>query len=507
MIAAQLIRAAPVAETRPWARRVFTPPSWHLMAEALAATPDIALLAMWADTAQIHALLLDPAVPEVLPVSVPVENGVYPALSPARPAAAWYERMIHDLWGHAANGGRDLRPWLDHGRWDLRHPLAVRPGEGARLPQPPEFLPAEGPAEGPAGGPAEGMDLHVVPVGPIHAGIIEAGHFRFTCAGETIVRLELRHGWKHRGITPRAAARFAARRSGEATGAAASRCARAAAAATATPAPPRAQALRAVMAELERIANHCNDVGAICHDVAFPFLQARLSWHREKILRAVSTAFGHRLMMDCVVPGGVAADIAPDALPPLLETLGALLEELPELTRVYDDYASLADRLTGTGRLPPALAAAFAPGGVVGRAAGQTLDGRLLPHVLPDDTMPRPRPITLGEGDVDARTRLRLLELPPAIALVRSLLGSLPDGPLAVVLPQVAGEGYGAAESFRGDCWAWLRLDAGVIAAGFLADPSWRQWPLLEAAVIGNIIADFPVINKSFNCSYAGIDL
>jgi Ni,Fe-hydrogenase III large subunit len=501
MIAAQLIRAAPVAEARPWARRVFAAESWQIMVEALAATPSISLLAMWADTSLVHALLLDPAVPEVLPVSVPVVEGNYPALSVARPAAGWYERMILDLWGHAANGGRDARPWLDHGRWEMVRPLSVRPVPPNLPPQPLEFLPVEG------------EDLHVVPVGPIHAGIIEAGHFHFTCAGETVVRMETWHGWKHRGIpallrgkSPRAAARFAARLSGDATVAHSIAFARAAEAACASPAPPRAHALRAAMLELERIANHCGDIGAVCNDVAFPFLQARLGWHREMILRACAGAFGHRLMMDAVVPGGVTTDIAPDGVTTLLNALDGLLEELPDLTRVYDDYSSVGDRLTATGAVPVALAAAFSPGGFVGRASGQVLDARLLPGQAPYDVT-KPKVVGLEAGDADARVRVRMLEIPPSIELARSLLGSLPDGPVSLPQAQVAGEGYGCAESFRGDCWAWLRLDAGLIAAGFVADPSWRQWPLLEAAVIGNVVADFPVINKSFNCSYAGIDL
>jgi Ni,Fe-hydrogenase III component G len=178
VIAAGLIRAAPVQAGRPWGRRLMAPEDWRTMAGALPASHDVALLAMWADQAQVHAIFHDLAVPEILPVSVDVVDGGYPALSPVRPAAVWFERMIADLWGHVAQEGVDPRPWLDHGWWEHHTPMAARP------------VPVAGPAQPPAFLPVEGEDLTIVPVGPIHAGIIEAGHFRLTCAGETVVRLE-----------------------------------------------------------------------------------------------------------------------------------------------------------------------------------------------------------------------------------------------------------------------------------------------------------------------------
>jgi Ni,Fe-hydrogenase III large subunit len=111
------------------------------------------------------------------------------------------------------------------------------------------------------------------------------------------------------------------------------------------------------------------------------------------------------------------------------------------------------------------------------------------------------------EGDVDARVRVRLAEISDSVAMLRTLLTSLPDGAVAVPLPMASADGIGWAEGFRGDIWHWIRLDGGLIAAGFLRDPSWLQWPLMEAAIHGNIMADFPLCNKSFNCSYSGVDL
>jgi Ni,Fe-hydrogenase III large subunit len=499
--AATIIRSGEAVACRPWPRTVLPQADWRLLAQ----TAGPPLVALWADTAQVHALFAEAAEQQVLVASCVVSEGRYPALSPARPGAAWFERMIADLWGHVAEGGIDSRPWLDHGRWPHTAPMAVRPGPPGPPPEPPEFLPVAGAAEG--------GDLHQVPVGPIHAGIIEPGHFRFTCLGETVVRMETRLGYAHkgtlllmRGKSPRAAARFAARLSGDATVAHSIAFAHAAEAAAECQAPPRAAALRAVMAEVERIANHLGDIGAIINDAAFALAHARFGFHREMLLRATATAFGHRLMMDAVVPGGVATDIAPGGPEALRRALAGLVAELPALVRLPADLASLADRLIGTGIVPPGLAEMYAAGGIVGRSAGRNFDARRWPGYAPYDTLGINVSV-LAEGDVDARIRLRFAEIAESLRLLESLLGRLPEGAIAVPLPPASGEGIGVAETFRGDAWHWLRLDHGVIAAAFVRDPSWAHWPLLEAAVRGTVIADFPLCNRSFNAAYSGMDL
>ncbi len=413
--------------------------------------------------------------------------------------------MIHDLWGHVAqapdDAGTDQRPWLDHGRWGVPAPLSPRPIATPGMPEPMEFLPVEA------------DDYHQIAVGPVHAGIIEPGHFRFSAQGETVVRLEIRLGYLHkgtlglmRGKSPRAAARFAARLSGDSTVAHGIAFARAAEAAAGTAAPARAEALRAVMGEIERVANHLGDCGAIANDASFAYLPARFGWHREAMLAAAAAAFGHRLMMDCVIPGGVAADIEAAGTDAILRALAAVEAELPDLRRIYDDQASLADRMVGTGIVAPELVADFAAGGFVGRAAGRGFDVRRTPGYPPYDQHAFAVPL-LGDGDVDARVRVRLAEIQESTQLLRALLASLPDTTLSVILPIASGEGIGWAEGFRGDIWHWLRLDGGLIGACFMRDPSWQQWPLLQSAVRGNIVADFPLINKSFNCSYSGVDV
>lgn len=500
MNATDIIRAAPTEPCRPWPRHVLAWESWQALANALVEGDAPSLLALWADGARVHALFHDAPAADWLVATTGVEQGRYPALSPHRPAAAWFERMILDLWGYAAADGRDLRPWLEHGRWPVVAPLSARPAPRQGPPDPPVFLPVEG-------------DYHQIPVGPVHAGIIEPGHFRFSAQGETVARLEIRLGWLHkgtlglmRGKSPRAAARFAARLSGDTTVAHSVAFARAAEAASGTDAPPRGAALRAVMTELERIANHVGDCGAIANDAAFAFLLARCFWHREAVLRACGAAFGHRLMMDCVVPGGVATDIAPGGAEAILRALNALNAELPDLLRVFDSYSSLVDRVVGTGVVTPALVDRFAAGGFVGRASGRAFDVRRTPGYPPYDEMTFAVPV-LPDGDVDARVRIRFSEIGESMRLVRMLLADLPGGAFSVPLPLASGEGIGWAEGFRGDIWHWLRLEGGQIAGVFMRDPSWLQWPLLESAMRDNIVADFPICNKSFNCSYSGVDL
>jgi len=487
---------------RPWPRVLLDRPHWERLVLQLEAAPRLGLMALWAEPGCVHAALHDEEGGEIALVSLACPEGSYPALSPVRPGAARFERMVRDLWGLAAEGAADLRPWLDHGAWPVGAPMAARPLPRAEAPPQPAFLPVEGDS------------LHQIPVGPIHAGIIEPGHFRFTAQGEMVARLEARLGYLHKGTLSlmigkpaRAAATFAARLSGDSTVAWGIAYARAVEAALGIEAPARASWLRALMAELERIANHLHDVGFVCNDAAFAFIHARTGYLREQVLRAAATAFGHRLMMDRVLPGGVADDLTllgPDAIE---RALAAIEAELPDIRRTYEDYASLVDRVVGTGAVSAQLVARFGAGGHVGRAASRGFDARRSPGYPPYDALDFAVPL-YAEGDVDARVRVRLDELAESIRLVRAILLDLPHGPTVVPLPAAAGEGCGMAESFRGDLFCWVRLDDSAIVRGaFARDPSWLQWPLLEAAIEDNIVADFPLCNKSFNCSYSGADL
>ncbi|PWS38243.1 hydrogenase expression protein HypE [Falsiroseomonas bella] len=502
--ASDLIRRGAPQGCRPFERYLLTQSAFAGLRDALPQEPTLALLSLWAEPSAIHAAFLDEAAERgtLLLASCFATEQKYPALSPVRPGAVRFERAIRDLWGLTSEGGVDLRPWLDHGRWPVQAPLSARPSRDPVPPLQPEFLPIEG----------EGW--HQIPVGPVHAGVIEPGHFRFTVQGETVVRLEQLLGYTHKGTlslmvgkSPRAAARFAARLSGDTTVAHSLAFALAAEAAIGAQPPRRAVLLRAAMLELERIANHLNDWGFICNDAAFVYPHARCGELREGVLRANAAAFGHRLMMDVVIPGGLSVDIAPGGEAAILAALAAAEAEIAPLLTIYETHASLQDRVVGTGTLKPDLAARFAAGGHVGRASGRGFDARrVLPHA-PYDAIAFEVPV-LAEGDVDARVRVRVAELRESIRIVRALLAALEPGEIHQPLPQKGGEGIAAVEGFRGEILTWMALDdGGIIRAVFPRDPSWLQWPLLEAAIEGNIVADFPLCNKSFNCSYSGVDL
>jgi Ni,Fe-hydrogenase III large subunit len=363
--------------------------------------------------------------------------------------------------------------------------------------------------------PVKGDGLHQIPVGPVHAGIIEPGHFRFTANGEHVARLEQRLGYVHKGIeslmrgaTPERAAKLAARTSGDSTVAYGFAFALAAERALQFPAPPRASALRGVMAELERLANHFGDIGAICNDASFALMHAQTGILRERVLRASEACFGHRLMMDVIVPGGLSRDIAPDGLAVLRELISELRKVFPRLVELYDSTASLQDRTVTTGILKPEYARRFGAGGYVGRASGRDFDARRDLPYAPYDGLRLEVPV-LEAGDVNARVWIRIKEVEQSLSIIEQLLDRLPSGdtcnPLAYREPC---EGLALTEAFRGDVLIWLRLNAdGTVAYCHMRDPSWFQWPLLETAIEDNIVADFPICNKSFNCSYSGHDL
>src|SRR5258708_309476 len=395
----------------------------------------------------------------------------------------------------------DRRAGFDQGGCPRRAPVAQPPLPAQESPAY-RFLEAEGPG------------LHQIPVGPVHAGIIEPGHFRFAASGETVVRLEQRLGYTHKGIerilsgqSLEQAARVAARVSGDSTVAYSWAFARAVEAALEFSPPPRAVWLRGLMAELERIANHLGDFGAICNDAAFAMLHAECGILREQTLRACDRAFGHRLMMDRIVPGGVAEDLRSGGE----QAIGALCEqmrrEFPELIELYDNTASLQDRTVGTGVLNPTLAAEFAAPGYVGRASGRSFDARVSLPYGPYDTAPV-EIVLRQEGDVDARVWVRILEIGRSLEWLQAALAALPGGPVHAPLPgdcEPGVESTALVEGFRGDVLVYVRLGAGPrIERCHLRDPSWLLWPLLEAAIEGNIVADFPLCNKSFHCSYSG---
>ncbi len=491
-------------ETSHWPRREIDKAAWVECAEALG-RGEGELFALFAEADCVHMALRGAGDEAARILTLKVEGGRYPSVGVHHAPAIRLERAIRDLFGHEPQGLPDERPWLDHGKWAITMPLAEK-----------RRIAREVHDAGYAFLPAEGEGLHEIPVGPVHAGIIESGHFRFTANGETVVRLEERLGYVHKGVErlmagapPEHAAKLVGRVSGDSTVAYAYAFARAAEAALGASAPARAIYLRALMAELERIANHLGDFGAICNDASFVVIQAHCGVLREEVLAAADLAFGHRLMRDCIVPGGVAVNLKKEGEARLRTLVATIAERLPELVAIYDDTPSLQDRMVTTGIVTAALARRFAPGGYVGRASGRGFDARRHLPYPPYDELQFDVPL-LQEGDVNARVWIRIREIEQSLALIAEILDRLPGGAIKVSLPSAGEEREAAAmvEGFRGDVFVWLKLTAdGKVARCHPRDPSWFQWPLLEAAVEGNIVADFPLCNKSFNCSYSGHDL
>jgi Ni,Fe-hydrogenase III large subunit len=467
------------------------------------------LVSLWGDAGCVRMALHERESAELTMLALPCPGGAFPSVGAVHPPAIRLERAIADLFGYCATGAPDPRPWLDHGRWPIGAPLgAASPNHGPAAPY--AFLAAEGPG------------LHQIPVGPVHAGIIEPGHFRFHASGETVVRLEARLGYVHKGVnslmrgaTLERGALLAARISGDSTVAYQFAFARAAEAALGIEAPTRARWLRAALAELERLANHLGDIGAICNDASFSLMHAHCGILRERVLRACAAAFGHRLMMDTIVPGGVSVDLTPIGREAIRALTASIREVLPRLITLYDHTASLQDRTVRTGVLRKALAVEYGCGGYIGRASGRDFDSRRAIPYSPYDELLFAVPL-LPEGDVNARIWIRIREVEQSLEILDQILGRLPSGPLRaemaaigrVVASDRGCEGHALVEGFRGDVFVALRLMSdGLIANAHLRDPSWFQWPLLEAAIEGNIVADFPLCNKSFNCSYSGHDL
>jgi Ni,Fe-hydrogenase III large subunit len=499
----QFLRKGDIAQAhRPWPRIIATAEVWNKAIAGLTGG-QWQLLGLWGEPDRVHMALRDESDDTIAVITLDCPAHRYPSVALHHPPALRLERAVRDLFGLEPIGLPDQRGWLDHGNWDVRHPLAAAP-DPSPIEKAYAFLPIEGDG------------LHQIPVGPVHAGIIEPGHFRFTANGEAVVRLEQRLGYVLKGIeglmagaTLEAAGKLAARTSGDSTVAYGLAFARAVEAALGVEAPPRATFLRALMAELERIANHLGDFGAICNDASFALIQAHCAVLREKVLRAAQAAFGHRLMRDRIVPGGVTADVGNDGIAAIRALVAEIKARFPELVELYDNTASLQDRTVTTGTVRPDLARQYAPGGYVGRASGRAFDARKSLAYAPYDKLSFDVPV-LEAGDVNARVWIRVREIEQSLSLIAQLLDNLPQGAVRIDLPVASRpcEGMALVEGFRGDILIWLRLDAdNRVARCHLRDPSWFQWPLLEAAIEDNIVADFPLCNKSFNCSYSGHDL
>ncbi len=433
------------------------------------------------DGRKLAHYILDLANREYRVITVLVERSL-PTVTSITPAAAWYERELRDRYGIEIEGHPDPRPLLFH--------TADYP-----------FLKVDG------------VGVCEVPVGPVHAGIIEPGHFRFSVVGDTVLHLELHHFYTHKGTetifegTPVMNGSIIAESvSGDNCFAHATAYSQAVEAACDVSAPRRAQGIRLVGLELERMLAHIGDVGALCGDVGFAVPAAYTSRLKEKLLRESTRTMGTRYWRSISIPGGVTRDILPESALELRRATATVAREFAEIAQMILDTPSVQNRFESTGVLKADVARDLGVVGPVARASGLRLDVR---HDHPygayrDCTF---EPVTYRYGDVLARARVRIDEAAASALLIGEVLEDLPPGPIVAKID--AGRnttGLSAVESPRGELLYWVHIDGGAIQRCHVKSPSFQNWPALPLAMPGNIIADFPLINKSFNLSYSGCD-
>ncbi len=430
----------------------------------------------------------------------------YPSLAEIFPCALHMERATHDLLGIASMEA-DHRGWLRHGGWPATVFPLRRDFDGRRQfsinSQPYPFVQVEGDG------------VHEIAVGPVHAGTIEPGHFRFSVVGEKVLRLEVRLGYTHKGVSKRfeempqqEGHRLAARLSGDSAVAFSWAYCAALEAITRTTCPPRAANLRALALEHERLANHLGDLGALGNDAGFAFGLTQFSRMKEDLLRTNVATFGARYLLDFVQPGGVAADLPEIGTRLLLDHYLALEQGVSILRSIYDSHAGLQDRFREAGTLSQESAEKLGAIGMAGRASGIPLDLRVDHPWSPYDRL-KPNMVTQSTGDVAARVQVRFDEIVESVRLCRMILEDTDTGPIQSGCPLAEPGRLGLAmiEGWRGPVVIALESGPnGAIRRCHAHDPSWQNWPLLEYAILGNIVPDFPLINKSFNLSYSGHD-
>jgi Ni,Fe-hydrogenase III large subunit len=480
------------------------------------------------DGRQLVTLMLDPQGRRAECWTSALSGNSFRSLTNVAPQSHWFERGLFDMFGLTAEQHPRLKHILLHDEYDRDfHPLSWREKGDAQAVHhdplahiepghPPEISPKLGAKREYKFLEVRGEGVYELPVGPIHAGVIEPGHFRFSCFGETIVNLELRLGFVHRGVEKRITevpwqkARFVAE-------AAASDTASANAIAHATAIesifdieiPERAKALRTLALEIERLAMHILDVGGMGTDTGFLPISAGCGRLRGKALALGQALSGSRFLRAYTYPGGVRP-VSDKSLLWMRTTARDLRRELRPILEVLHESQSARERMQNIGKLSTSLAQEFGLVGIVARACGINYDTRqFFPHCsYPDDAPP---PVVEKNGDILARLRVRLGEIQSCFETIDKVLENLPDGPASVNLPSnLPGDrvGLGIVEAFRGELIHLVFTDAhGKIQRYAIKDPSFNNWTAISIAIRNNLIADFPLCNKSLALSYSGNDL
>lgn len=428
-----------------------------------------------------------------------------PSIAAASFPGSRFERELHDLYGVRPQGHPMLRPLVHHPHWpDGWHPMRRDAG-----PRPPLAEPRPFPFVT-----VDGDGVYEIPVGPVHAGLIEPGHFRFSVVGETVLRLKARLWYVHKGIEKLAEGRgigdtlaLAERISGDTAVGHALAFSLAVEDALGRPADPQVAAVRSVLLELERLHNHVADIGAIANDVAFGIAHADAQRIRETLLRLNQAVTGHRLLRGGVFPGGAVLTSVPDA-----SAVAKAARQLAEVVGYTLGHSVVRERLTGTAVLTREQASQTGALGYVARASGLALDARLAHPFI--DPGPEFAVVTRDDGDVLARFLVRAEEAQHSARLVQALAATLRPGPLGSTVDAAAGatgqprSGVGIVEGWRGTIVHRVEIDPeGRLSRWKIVDPSFLNWPALPLAMADTIVPDFPLANKSFNLSYAGNDL
>jgi Ni,Fe-hydrogenase III large subunit/Ni,Fe-hydrogenase III component G len=459
----------------------------------------------------VHHIWSVPRLQTFVRLSAPVDPAApsYPSIAQEHPAANWFEREVMDFFGLEPDGHPNPTrvalhdDWPD-GAWALRKDF---PGDGAVARVPGDRHPFR---------PVTGEGVFQVPVGPVHAGIIEPGHFRFGVAGEPVLYLQIRLFYAHKGIEKRFerlpwrhGVFLAESISGDTAVGHALAYAHAIERLADVEVPPRGQAIRVILLELERIYNHTADIGALATDVAFMLPASRAQALREGLVRTHDRVFGTRLLRNTVAVGGVTRDLLPEGREALRHDLRVFEREFDSLVAFLVDAGTFTDRVDGTGVLTRQAADDLGIVGVAARASG--IDGDLRRDHPHDAYQGLEFKVPVEEGgDVRARLMVRAREVVQSLWILHQMLDRLPDTPCATPVPQqlpAERSALGWVEAWRGPCTHWVATDErGEITRVKVTDPSFLNWPGLVHAVPGNIIPDFPVINKSFNLSYSGND-
>jgi Ni,Fe-hydrogenase III large subunit/Ni,Fe-hydrogenase III component G len=456
----------------------------------------------------LHAVVLTPDGRTIqLRARVDGDDPRYPAVTPRVPALHWDERELRDMLGVVPEGHPDPRRLVFRDEWpEGLYPLRKDFDPALAPPQPrhdsvhPRLV--------------EGDEVIQIPVGPIHAGIIEPGHFRFSAVGETVLNLDAQLFYTHRGIekaaegrTPEGGLFVAERACGACALSHAAAYAMAVEEIAGVELPRRAAWGRTLLLELDRLYNHLGDAGNMCAGGAFVLGTMTGAALKERVQRRLERLVGHRFGRGAVGVGGLRRDLPAEEIAALRDEVGAWRADVRDFADLVLGSDGFVDRMRGTGVLRAELVRALGGVGVAARASG--VDGDLRrdrPYLLYGGL---PLRVPLGaKGDVEARFRQRVDEAMASLALVDALLDGEPDGPARVAVDRVpAGVGVGAVESPRGACTHWLRVGAdGRVDRLRIRSASFANWPLVPLTVPGNLVPDFPLINKSFELCYACLD-